>query len=140
MATLHARHERGFIALTSTIIISAVLIALMAEVDLSSFYALFDALGSESKRASLALAESCVQVALLALATSTDPAHFSLTNMIVGVGQDAPGNAQRCVIQSIVHNAAEVSVSAYASSNNSYSEVSARASLPPDITIISWSY
>lgn len=59
---------KGFIALISAIIISAVLIALVFSASTSGMYARFNALGSEYKRASLALADSCSNIALLRLA------------------------------------------------------------------------
>lgn len=132
--------ERGFIALISTVVISAILIILMAEVGMASFFARFDAVGNESKRIALARAESCVNVGLLALATSTDPAHYTASDQIVTVDSDARGNPETCTVKTITHTGSTATISAYASFNNSYSTVSAQVSLPPDVHIISWSY
>ena len=59
-----AQHS-GFVALMSVIIISVIILSLVLSVSASSFYARFDAQGSEFKGISLALAESCMQMALL---------------------------------------------------------------------------
>ena len=69
--------ERGFIALISAVVMSAILMSLMYTVSASSFYARIDAESIESKRVSLGLAESCINVALLALAISSDPTNTS---------------------------------------------------------------
>lgn len=67
-ARTYRRSERGFIALTSVLIVSAILMALMFTTGASSFYARFDALNSEYKRASVGLSESCANAALLKVA------------------------------------------------------------------------
>lgn len=130
--------QRGFIALMSTIVISAIVLALMMSTGLASFYARFDALGSENKREAFALAESCVNVGLLALATSSDAAHYAPNNQIVSVGTDAWGNPLTCTIKNILYNGSDATVDTYASSDNSFDNVSATVSLVPSIRIISW--
>lgn len=130
--------QRGFVALISAIVMSAVLMAFMASVGTASFYARFDALGIENKRESIALAESCVDTALLALATSTDPTHYDPSGRAITIGTDAQGNAMTCTIKDVVQAGGDVTISAYASSGNSFGSVSAVASLPPKIRLISW--
>ncbi len=68
----------GYIALISTIIISAILIGLTAMVSQSSFFSRFDSLNGEYKRISKGMAESCVNLALLEIAKS--PNMDSVTN------------------------------------------------------------
>lgn len=58
----------GFVALMSVIIISAILLALVFTLGVSSFFNRFDALDVENKRASLGLAEACVSAAMLRVA------------------------------------------------------------------------
>lgn len=60
--------QNGFIALTSTLILSAVLVMLMITTSTSSFFTRFDALYGEFKRVSLGLSESCLNIALLKIA------------------------------------------------------------------------
>ena len=61
---------RGFVALMSVIIISAVLMTMVYLLSASSFLERFDALDGEYKRESLALAEACVNAGILKIAQS----------------------------------------------------------------------
>jgi hypothetical protein len=58
------KQPRGFIALMSAIIISAILITATVTSSLSSFYTRFNILDSEFKNRSSALAEACTDVLL----------------------------------------------------------------------------
>ena len=80
---------------------SAILMSLMYTVGASGFYARFDALNGEFKRVSLGLAESCTNVALLAIATSTDPEHYDPVDQVVNVGTDSNGRALTCTITGV---------------------------------------
>jgi hypothetical protein len=122
----------------STVVISTILIALMTSVGLTSFYARYDALGRESNHAARALAEGCINVALLALATSTDSMHYIVNNQQVVVGVDTHGMQLNCTIKDIIHSGTTATIDAYAASNNSFSTVSVVVSLVPGIQIISW--
>ena len=135
--------ERGFIALMTAVIVAAVLMTLALGASSAGFYARFDALGSEEKRVSLGLAESCANVALLALATSSDPIHYSVSNQIVMIGE------QSCTITSITHDGASTTVRTRASFQNAFSSVvvgahiydTAAAPVPPGherVEIVSW--
>ena|GEM_PF-2248676 len=64
--------QGGFIALISTVILTAVLTAAIFATSTSSFFARFDALGNEFKRTSLGLSESCLNVALMNIAEDYD--------------------------------------------------------------------
>jgi hypothetical protein len=130
--------QRGFVALISVIVISAVLLSFMASVGLASFYARFDALGIENKREATALAESCANTALLALSTSTDPAHYDPSDQAIVIGTDAAGKVMTCIIKDAIHTGSNVTISTYASSGNSFSSVSVVAALSPKIELISW--
>jgi len=61
-------HHRGFVALMSVIIISAILLVLVFTLGVSSFFNRFNVLDAENKRVSLGLAEACVSVAMLKVA------------------------------------------------------------------------
>ena len=63
--------ERGFVALMSVIVISAILLVLVFSLGVSSFFNRFDALDSENKRISLGLAEACVNVSMLKVAQNS---------------------------------------------------------------------
>lgn len=126
-----SRHaQRGFIALVSSLVISAILVTLVFSVGTSALFARFDALNGENKRISLGLAESCVNVALIALATSTSPSTYSPTNMVVTIGADSRGNDMTCTIQSITHSGQVVTIDTQAQWLGAYSNVTARATIP----------
>lgn len=62
------KKRNGFIALISTVIISAILLAAAVSASRASFWARFDLLARENKKISAAMAEGCVQAALLKIA------------------------------------------------------------------------
>ncbi len=84
--------QRGFIALISAVIISAILLTLATGASSSAFFSRFSALNSEYKRVSLGLAESCVNSALLQIAQNYNT---TALNAPVSVG------ANTCTIKSI---------------------------------------
>lgn len=88
--------KRGFIALISAIIISAILMAILFTATTSTFFARFDALDTEYKRIAVGLAESCVNQALLRLAQDYD---YDPTDEIISIGGDT------CRIKSITPHA-----------------------------------
>lgn len=60
--------KSGYIALTSAIIVSILILAVILSLNFSAFFGRFNILASEYKENSLALAEACVEEALLKLA------------------------------------------------------------------------
>ncbi len=84
--------NRGFIALISAIIISAVLLTLSASVSVGSFSSRFSALNAEYKQVSLSLAESCVNMALLKIGQNYS---YTTTGDTVAIGADS------CSIKSV---------------------------------------
>jgi hypothetical protein len=81
--------SRGFIALTSAILIAAVLLGITTTLSTSGYFARGDSLTSEFKRVSLGLAESCANAALLKFATNYSYAG----NETISIGTDAQGIA-----------------------------------------------
>ena len=130
--------QRGFVALMTAIVMSAMLLVLMAGSGYASFYARYDALGVEKKREAQALAESCVNVALLALATSSDPEHFSESNIAVAVASASSNSSNVCTVDDVRRSGADMAIQASASVDDSYSTVRVVATLPPSISIVSW--
>jgi hypothetical protein len=90
--------EKGFIALTSTVILSAALMLLMYSTSASGFYARFDAMAGEFKRISLGLSESCVNAALLRVAQNYQYVPAS-------GGDVVPVGSETCIIRSVEHAA-----------------------------------
>ncbi len=76
------KNNSGFIALTSTIIISAILMTIAISLSLSGFFNRFDLLISEFKARSATLAEACVHRATLYL--GTNPTYTGDVNLSVG--------------------------------------------------------
>lgn len=77
---------RGFVALMSVIIISAILLLYVFGLGASSFFARFDSLDSEYKRISLGLAESCVNAAMLNIAKDAAYAPSVTETVVVSGG------------------------------------------------------
>ena len=68
-----AQEEGGFIALISAIIIAFVLITVTVVLNFVAFYGRFNVLDSEFKETSVALAEACVDVAILEISKGSLP-------------------------------------------------------------------
>lgn len=98
------RTPRGFAALMSAIIISAVLLMLVASTSMSSFYARANTMRAEFKRISLGHAESCMNVALLKVAQdfnydlSADPLYGPLPHNLSKNGVRVEVGADDCYI------------------------------------------
>jgi len=79
-----APEPRGFIALTSALVISAVLLVLITGASLSGFYTRMNALRDEYKEKSYALALACATETLLALAGNPSYAGSATTTVTSG--------------------------------------------------------
>lgn len=78
-------NNKGFVALMSAIIISAVLLLLAITTSQSEFYSRFNILDSEIKEQSSSFADACLEVALLGFVQN--PSYSG--NVIVPVGSDS---------------------------------------------------
>jgi len=81
---VNKNHQRGFIALISAIITSAVLLIIAVALSLSSFYGRYNVLDTELKKMSVGLAEACVEQGLLMLATNTNNPATTTVEVIKG--------------------------------------------------------
>ena len=117
--------NRGFIALTSAIIISALLVALTVSQRLSGFFTRANILDSESKEHSLALAKACANIALLQLAQGS-----TATGAM-------PVGAEQCTIISVQPTVSETTIKTQGVFNKAYTnlEVVANSS---SLDIVSW--
>jgi len=68
MTTIKKQKKDGYIALMSAIIISVLLITLSVTLSMTGYFARFDILNSEYKERSIALAEGCVDMAIIKIA------------------------------------------------------------------------
>jgi hypothetical protein len=134
----HNHHQRGFVALLSTLIISATLLVLTVGVGMASFYARSDAVAIERVAEARSLAESCVEIVLLSLATSTDAMHHSVSNQQSSLGLDAEGHPLTCITRSVTHQGNTATIDTYASSGRSFAQIRVTARLSPTIQVLSW--
>jgi hypothetical protein len=65
MKTRYRNGKKGFIALISVIMVSAVLTAVVAAISATSFNTRFNMMDQENKKAGIALAKACVQRVLI---------------------------------------------------------------------------
>src|SRR5437773_1934984 len=97
MCENNLKNHNGFVALISVIIISFVLIGLTATLALHAYSARFDVLESEFRRVSLALAESCMNAALLKLSQDYNYAPAA-SGDTVAIGSNT------CIISSVIYS------------------------------------
>jgi hypothetical protein len=95
--------RRGFIALISTILISAILIGVALTTSGSGISSRFDVLNSEYKRISLGLAESCANVALLKIDQNYN---YAGNESGIVVGTDGQGRTETCNIGAVTYKSA----------------------------------
>lgn len=101
----HASHNRGFIALMSMLLLSAVLAMLIFSTSTSTFFARFNTLDRENKRLASGLAESCTHLAILYLTEnySYDPVDDPL--FVSGKGVPKMIKDGTCFIESVLPHA-----------------------------------
>ncbi len=128
--------QKGFVALMSVIIISAIMLTLIFTLNLSSYFARFDALGGENKRVSLGLAEACVEAAKLKIAQNAAYAQGANGDTVTVTG------AQTCKICNVTRvPAGGTSYTIYtrAGTNGSYSNLAVGATIAPStFAVTSW--
>jgi hypothetical protein len=117
---------RGFAALMSVIIIALVLMLVTTSLSFGGYYTRFNTLDKEFKEISVALAESCVEVARLRLAK--DPL-YSPADEVVSLGEGTCRIVSVSVSGGTIHTAAEYK------DHLTYLEVSVN---PLTQNIISW--
>jgi len=104
------KKPRGFIALISAIIISALLLAIVASSSLGGFNSRFNLFESEMKERTMALADACVDHALLELANDLSYAG----NATSTIGADT------CYVGAITTAGSQKAFKTRAFKNNSY--------------------
>jgi hypothetical protein len=124
-------HQGGFIALTSVIILSALLIIIGASLGYTSFFSRFNILDSELKQISLGLAEACAEIARVEIANN---ANFSVPNG--GRSYTVGDDGSTCTVISV---AGAYTVQAQGIYQNSYSNIEAVYNRTgSDVVVISW--
>jgi hypothetical protein len=87
MIKLKNKKNGGYIALMSAIIISILLMTLSVTLSMTGFFARFDVLNSEYKERSIALAEGCVDMAMIKIAGDSNYSPI-VGGEVVSIGTD----------------------------------------------------
>ena len=128
--------QSGFIALTSAIIISALLLAITLTIIFSAYFARFNVLDSESKERSIGLAEACADTAVLDVIENTIPGSFPTSE--INVGTAYPND--KCIIYDIVTDSPAVgktTIKTQASPNKAFTNLQIVID-SNDFTVQSW--
>jgi hypothetical protein len=128
----NAHPRAGFLALTSVLILFAFMLVLTTGIALTSFIARGTASRSYYKEVSRALAESCIEEALLRLAATSTYAGSEVLSVATN---SIPADA--CTIGSIAASSSNLLIQATSSFQNAATNIRAtvRAS---DLVIIGW--
>lgn len=118
---------KGYIALTSAIIISALVMAISLALSFSSVSNRFDILGAEFKKNSRALAEACAETALLKLAQNS--AYNGNENIQV--------SSSSCSILTVESSGSDKIIKTKANFQNYVTNLKIIATVP-DVAVISW--
>ncbi len=148
MSNRHIKNNsRGFIALMSAVIISAIIMGILFTVNRTSFYARFDALDGEHKYRANSLAESCASRALLRLAEdySYDP-----SDEVIATDEGSCSIASVLPHSPRTGSSSNLTINTEGSYKNTFSNFQAKVTVlnpaitslvipsPPNITINSW--
>jgi len=120
--------NRGFMALMSVIIISVILLLIASTLSFSGFSGRLNILDSEYKERSLALADACLDTAILRLATN--PAY-------VGGPPDVSVGSDKCTIRPIISDLTSFTIETKASYQKSITNLKVKIS-KLDLSIITW--
>ena len=125
-------NQKGYIALMSAVIISILLLAIALSLGFSGFFARFNILDSQSKEKSAALAEGCIDVAILEAVKE-----IYSSNKIISVGTIT---TDACKIVSSVKDfpiAGQTTIKTQAITNKSYTNLKVIIN-NANFEIISW--
>lgn len=125
---VNQKNRKGFIALVSAIVMSAILLIITITLSLSNFFSRFTILESEYKERSLALAEACVDSALVKIALDNS---YSPSNELVSVGKSS------CTIKKIITNGSQKTIITQANYEQAYSNLRVTVQTS-NFKVISW--
>lgn len=131
--------QSGFVALMTVILIGAILLILIFTLGVSSFFSRYSVLDMENKRASLSLAEGCVNAALLKIAQN--PAYApAATGECVSEGGTCGGSGPQrtCKVCSVSYSGSIATIVTRASFNHTYTNIYARADTTPGAMAITY--
>lgn len=122
------KNQKGFIALISAIVMSAILLLITTSLSLSSFFTRFTILESEYKERSSALAEACVDSALVKILLDNT---YSPSNEMISVGENS------CLIKKITTNSEQKTILAQGNYQESFTNLSVTVK-NSNLEVISW--
>lgn len=121
------KRDRGFIALMSAIIISAILMMIVIQLSYSGFNSRYNILNSEYKEQGNALAEACVDHAFLELANNANYAGNSTTTIAGNecyIGAVTAAGSQRTFKTRAIHKGTHTNLRVTVDTSN--------------VTVVSW--
>lgn len=121
--------NKGYIAITSAVIISALLLTIAVAVSFTSYLSRFNVLSVYFKERSYALAEACAEKALL---------NLTLDNNYAGNESIAVSSEESCNILPIELLGNQKIIKTTASSSGVISNIRVRVIFPAPLTIVSW--
>ena len=113
MVSQTIKNQSGFIALISVIIITAILLVIITTASMSGFFSRFNTADSEFKAQSSALAEACVQKALLKL----------IVNESYAGNESIPIANTTCFIRAVVSNGNEKTIETQGVAGTAYTNL-----------------
>jgi Tfp pilus assembly protein PilX len=131
---------RGFIVLTSTMIMSTVLLIMMFTIGVIVFLSRLSVLDTEQKQGSVMLAEACVQTAFLNIAQNTSYAPASGGECVsVSDSCEESYPVYVCKICSVTENSGEYTVRTRAALGGAYTNLEVQGTLVSNnYAIVSW--
>ena len=138
--------QSGFIALITSIIISAVLLDFAVAIGESSFHSRINSLNNEFKKVSESLAEGCVNAALLKISQNYNYSPAP-NGDIVFIANDQNGTGEFCTIKSVTYSGENVTthtktatVDVSANYSNAFSNIEVTANVSSNnVTITNYS-
>ena len=121
------KNQTGFVALMTAIIISIILGSMIFALNLSGFFARFNALNNQLKEISFALAKSCADTAMLKL--GRNPAYGGNEDIAVGV--------ESCHIFALQASGGQKIIQVQAKPDNAYTDLILKVD-PATLSIVSW--
>lgn len=134
--TFNLKSNEGFIALTATIIVAAVLLILAVSVASSGFQSRFSVFDGEVKEVSRGLAEACVQFAILEYAK--DNSYTGNNHPKTVVFDPDPTKSRECTIISVSGSAPALQIRTQAEFRSSFTNLEVVIDATNDYAVDSW--
>ena len=119
--------NKGYIALMSAIVVSAILLVVTVTLSYTAFFARYNIIDNEYKERSVTLAESCVDMALLKL--PNDPGYTGSSTVVIG--------SDSCTIRPLYASGSQIIIETRAGFQNAYTNLRIAAT-PATLAVTSW--